>query len=180
MFIRVSIFSLKEGGWPSLNARTRTFALVERGSYWPKIREEVDEYVRTCLVCQQDKTERAKPAGLLEPLPIPIKSLVPFHQGERLHGFYFGIAKSGRNGIYPGGGISFFEVRYLHPSTEKLYRGGSFSYVKNVFFEVLGNTAVNREQSGWTIYGFFTEVFRLLGSKLNFSTSLHPQHRWAD
>lgn len=52
--------------------------------------------------------------------------------GERLHGFSFGIAKSGRNGIYPGGGISFFEVRYLHPSTEKLYRGGSFYYVKNL------------------------------------------------
>lgn len=25
-----------------------------------------------------------------------------------------------------------FEVRYLHPSTEKLYRGGSFYYVKNL------------------------------------------------
>lgn len=27
-------------------------------------------YVKTCLVCQQDKTERKKEAGLLQPLPI--------------------------------------------------------------------------------------------------------------
>ncbi|RWR94938.1 hypothetical protein CKAN_02425600 [Cinnamomum micranthum f. kanehirae] len=33
--------------------------------------EDVEEYVRTCLVCQQDKVERKKQAGLLEPLPGP-------------------------------------------------------------------------------------------------------------
>ena len=35
------------------------------------MREDVEEYVRTCLVCQQDKVERKKQAGLLEPLPVP-------------------------------------------------------------------------------------------------------------
>ncbi|KAK9124014.1 hypothetical protein Sjap_013616 [Stephania japonica] len=33
--------------------------------------EDVDQYVRTCLVGQKDKTERRKAPGLLEPLPIP-------------------------------------------------------------------------------------------------------------
>ena len=32
---------------------------------------EVEQYVLTCLLCQQDKVEHSKPSGLLEPLPIP-------------------------------------------------------------------------------------------------------------
>ena len=30
----------------------------------------MDTYVRTCLLCQQDKVEQHQPRGLLEPLPI--------------------------------------------------------------------------------------------------------------
>ena len=35
------------------------------------MREDVDTYVRICLVCQQDKIEQEHPHGLLQPLPIP-------------------------------------------------------------------------------------------------------------
>ena len=49
----------------------RTLALLERGYYWPRMGDDVEEYFRTCLICQQDKVERAKPLGLLEPLPVP-------------------------------------------------------------------------------------------------------------
>ena len=38
------------------------------------MRDDVEAYVKTCLVCQQDKTEQRVPAGLLEPLPIPERS----------------------------------------------------------------------------------------------------------
>lgn len=37
----------------------------------PRIRDDVELYVRTCLVCQQDKVDQNQPAGLLELLPIP-------------------------------------------------------------------------------------------------------------
>ncbi|KAG6474774.1 hypothetical protein ZIOFF_068713 [Zingiber officinale] len=37
---------------------------------------DVEAYVKTCLVCQQDKTEGKKEAGLLQPLPIPEKPWV--------------------------------------------------------------------------------------------------------
>ncbi|KAL0400203.1 UNVERIFIED_CONTAM: Transposon Tf2-11 polyprotein [Sesamum radiatum] len=49
--------------------------LVEQGKarayYWPQMRDDVETYVRTCLICQQDKADhQKKKAGLLQPLPI--------------------------------------------------------------------------------------------------------------
>ncbi|RVW80092.1 hypothetical protein CK203_052417 [Vitis vinifera] len=32
-----------------------TGALLESAYYWPQMQDEVEAYVRTCLVCQQDK-----------------------------------------------------------------------------------------------------------------------------
>lgn len=34
------------------------------------MREEIECYVQTCLICQQDKVEQRQPRGLLEPLPV--------------------------------------------------------------------------------------------------------------
>ena len=35
----------------------RTLALTEENYYWPRMRDDVEAYVKSCLVCQQDKTE---------------------------------------------------------------------------------------------------------------------------
>ena len=35
------------------------------------MRQDVMDYTKTCPICQQDKVERKKQAGLLEPLSIP-------------------------------------------------------------------------------------------------------------
>ena len=34
------------------------------------MRDDIEAYVRTCLVCQQDKVDHQLPAGLLETLPL--------------------------------------------------------------------------------------------------------------
>ncbi|CAA0813273.1 Uncharacterized mitochondrial protein AtMg00860 [Striga hermonthica] len=57
-----------EDGHPG---QRRTVALLETNYFWPQLKDDVETYVRTCLVCQQDKIENRHPAGLLEPLPIP-------------------------------------------------------------------------------------------------------------
>jgi hypothetical protein len=49
----------------------KTRRLVERLFWWPHLREEVEQYVKYCPVCQFDKASNLKPAGLLQPLPIP-------------------------------------------------------------------------------------------------------------
>ena len=35
------------------------------------MKKDVEDFVSKCLICQQVKTERQRPAGLLKPLPIP-------------------------------------------------------------------------------------------------------------
>ena len=59
--------------WAGHPGEERTMALLSRSCYWPKMGEDVQAYVKSCLVCQLDKTEKKKMAGLLQPLPIPEK-----------------------------------------------------------------------------------------------------------
>ncbi|MCO5548084.1 hypothetical protein L7F22_001541 [Adiantum nelumboides] len=46
---------------------------VERYFYWPRLKKDVEEFVRSCLVCQKIKFDRHKAQGLLQPLPIPTR-----------------------------------------------------------------------------------------------------------
>ncbi len=49
----------------------RTTTFLKKSYYWPNLKECVDEYVKTCLTCQQNRTLNKKQASLLQPLPIP-------------------------------------------------------------------------------------------------------------
>ncbi|KAK3025227.1 hypothetical protein RJ639_044575 [Escallonia herrerae] len=68
--------------WAGHAGGERTLALLQQGYYWSQMGDEVQEYVKTCLTCQQDKVERKKKAGLLQPLPVPKRlweSVIGFH-----------------------------------------------------------------------------------------------------
>ena len=41
--------------------------------YWPNLRDDMKQYVKSCVTCQQNRTQFRKEAGLLRPLPIPTK-----------------------------------------------------------------------------------------------------------
>ncbi|KAL0289006.1 UNVERIFIED_CONTAM: Transposon Tf2-11 polyprotein [Sesamum radiatum] len=73
--------------WAGHQGEERTYALVHRAYYWPQMRDDVETYVRTCLICQQDKADHQKKAGLLQTTSHPKETL-----GERLHGLHFRIA----------------------------------------------------------------------------------------
>lgn len=51
----------------------RTHTLLKEGFYWLQMCNDVMEYTKTCLTCQQDKVERQKTPGLLELLSIPTR-----------------------------------------------------------------------------------------------------------
>jgi len=47
-----------------------TITFLKKSYYWPNLKNNVEEYVKTCLVCQQNQTLNNKQASLLQPLPI--------------------------------------------------------------------------------------------------------------
>jgi hypothetical protein len=49
----------------------RTGASIMRHYWWPHVRRDILEYVKTCDICQRMKVARHRPYGRLEPLPLP-------------------------------------------------------------------------------------------------------------
>jgi hypothetical protein len=48
----------------------RTITFFKKSYYWPNLKDDAKEYVKTYLTCQQNWTLNKKQAGLLRPLPI--------------------------------------------------------------------------------------------------------------
>jgi hypothetical protein len=49
----------------------RTLVRLAANFFWPKMRQSVETFIASCLICQQIKHSTQVPAGLLQPLPIP-------------------------------------------------------------------------------------------------------------
>ena len=50
---------------------TKSVSKICKQFYWPKMQQDIRDFVRKCIICQQAKVEQALSAGLLQPLPIP-------------------------------------------------------------------------------------------------------------
>ncbi len=71
---RVRELLLKEchdGSLTGHGGAKRTTTFLKKSYYWPNLKDDAEEYVKTCLVSQQNRTLNKKQAGLLQPLPIP-------------------------------------------------------------------------------------------------------------
>ena len=56
--------------WAGHPREVRKLALLTWSFHWPKMKEDVQAYVKTCHVFQVDKIEQKKEAGSLQLLPI--------------------------------------------------------------------------------------------------------------
>ena len=48
-----------------------TLELIRRDYVWPKLRDSIKSYVKSCTTCMCSKPKRHRPYGLLKQLPIP-------------------------------------------------------------------------------------------------------------
>ncbi|KAA0056287.1 reverse transcriptase [Cucumis melo var. makuwa] len=50
---------------------TKMYITFKKTYWWPRMKQEIAEYVDRCLICQQVKPVRQRPGGFLNPLPVP-------------------------------------------------------------------------------------------------------------
>ena len=49
----------------------RTMLLIQQHFFWPRMKRDVDQYIRNCHVCRRAKAPRDRYNGTLKPLPVP-------------------------------------------------------------------------------------------------------------
>lgn len=150
----------------------KTRRLVERLFWWPAIYSEVDRYVRNCPVCQFNKLSNQKPAGTLQPLPIPESpwDSVSFD-------FITGLPKTDRG----FDSIVVFVDRltkfaYIYPCHGTITAEGFADLWYEVVYrnEGISRVFVSDRDPRFTSK-FWEEACKLLGTKLARSTAFHPQ-----
>ncbi|KAG6520213.1 hypothetical protein ZIOFF_017251 [Zingiber officinale] len=157
--------------WAGHPGVERMLALLGRSYIWPKMENDVEAYVKTCLVCQQDKTERKKEAGLLQPLPIPEKPWVSVSMD-----FISGFPKvDGMSSIMVVvDRFSKYAIFIAAPSACPSDVAAELFYRHVVKFLGLPNDIVSDRDTRFT-RRFWTALFNMMGTDLKFSTANHPQ-----
>ncbi|KAL0437391.1 UNVERIFIED_CONTAM: Transposon Tf2-11 polyprotein [Sesamum radiatum] len=153
------------------SGRRTHLSLVQRAYYWPQMQDDVETYVRTCLICQQDKTDHQKKAGLLQPLPIPTR---PWESVSI--DYISGLPKVGNLGsiIVMVDRLSKYAT-FIAASKHVTAEGTAHLFFKHIVkYWGLPKDIVSARDSRFTDV-FWTELFKIIGFKLYMSSSYHPQ-----
>ncbi|KAA0025807.1 reverse transcriptase [Cucumis melo var. makuwa] len=150
---------------------SRTYALLKKDYFWPNMRDDVMQYTKTCLICQQDKVEKVKVAGLLDPLPIPTRPWESVSMDFITHLPKVGDFKAILVII-----DHFSKYATFIPTTKQC----SAEMTAQLFFKHVVklwgvSTSIMSDRDGRFIGSFWMELFSILGTSLNISSSYHPQ-----
>ncbi|CAA0808162.1 Unknown protein [Striga hermonthica] len=157
--------------WAGHPGVERMYALMMQKFYWPKMLDDVESYVRTCLVCQQDKTEKKKEAGLLQPLPIPDK---PFQSLSLDFIGGFPKVKGMASVLVIVDRFSKYRIFIAAPGACSADLAAELVFKHVVKYFGMPDDIVSDRDPCFT-GRFWTTMFNLMGTELKFSTAYHPQ-----
>ncbi|MCH82581.1 hypothetical protein A2U01_0003391 [Trifolium medium] len=149
----------------------KTYTRLLENFYWKGMREDVRHFISQCSICQTTKYETKKPAGLLQPLPIPsviwedlsldfITGLPPSHGFTVILVVVDRFSKGAHFGALPTG-FTAYKVASLFLDMICKHHGLPRSLVS--------------DRDPIFISRFWRELFTLCGTKLRMSTSYHPE-----
>ena len=151
---------------------SKTLELVSRNFYWPRLHRDVKHYVSSCQKCQENKPSNALPMGLLNPLSIPNRR---WDQVTMDFIVQLPRTSSGYDAIIVVVDKLSKLVHYIPTTTDV-----TAPEVAKLFFQHvvrhhgLPSSIVSDRDSKFTSK-FWECLWARLGTKLNMSTSFHPE-----
>ena len=149
----------------------KTAEYVRRYYWWPRVGQDVEQYCKTCPICQTTKTSNQKVPGLLHSLPVPTR---PW--GSIAMDFVGPFPESNGSDYLWVVLCRLTSMVHLVPiCTTTTASDLAWMYVREIVrLHGLATTIVSDRDSKFTSK-FWKETHKLLGTKLLMSTSFHPQ-----
>ena len=151
---------------------TKMYRDLKEMYWWNNMKREIAQFVAQCLVCQQVKAEHQRPAGLLQPLDIPV-----WKWEHITMDFVTGLPKTPSKND-----AAWVIVDRLTKSVHFLPIRVGFTlerlaklYMKEIVrLHEIPVTIVSDRDTRF-VSQFWKSLHKALGTKLNFSTAFHPQ-----
>jgi hypothetical protein len=149
----------------------RTTTFLKKSYYWPNLKDSVEEYVKTCLTCQQNPTLNKKQAGLLQPLPIP-------------EGPWESVSMDFMVSLPPSKGFDAIMVvvdrfskmaHFIPTKDEATTQETRWLFFSHIFKHHGLPKDIVSDRDPKFISKFWRALWKQMGSKLKMSTSFRPQ-----
>lgn len=149
----------------------KTYQQIAQEWFWSGMRKKVQQYVRSCAICQENKVSSLSPAGLLQPLPIPSR-------------IWEDISLDFVDGLPRSNGVDSVLVVVNRLSKYAHFIGVKHPYTAQSIAQVFIREIVRLHGFPATMVSdrdrvflslFWTELFKSRGSALHRSTAYHPQ-----
>jgi len=140
--------------------------------YWPEIRKDVEDYCRSCILCQRNKPANRKPIGLLQPMELP------FYPWKYVSIDYItNLPKTvdGYDCIMVVVDQLTKRAHFIPTTTTATADQTAHLFFNNVWKHHGLPIAIISDRDSKFTSGFWKTLWLLLGSKLKMSTAYSPQ-----
>jgi len=151
---------------------TKMYRTLREHYWWPGMKRDITEFVSKCLSCQQIKAEHQKPAGMLQPLPIP-----EWKWENVTMDFVSGLPRTqkGHDSIWVIVDRLTKSAHFLPVHTNESLEKLAKLYVDEIVrLHGVPVSIISDHDPRFTSH-FWPSLQKALGTKLLFSTSFHPQ-----
>ncbi|WKA06025.1 hypothetical protein VitviT2T_023953 [Vitis vinifera] len=151
---------------------TKMYQDLKRQFWWSGMKRDIAQVVANCQICQQVKAEHQRPAGLLQPLPIP-----EWKWDNITMDFVIGLprTKSKKNGVWVIVDRLTKSAHFLAMKTTDSMNSLAKLYIQEIVrLHGIPVSIVSDRDPKFTSQ-FWQSLQRALGTQLNFSTAFHPQ-----